>query len=205
MKFLQQPIEKKLSALIGAKVTFERLNISPLSGRLEAENMIVAGDAPDQPLLTIRRIDAQIAVTRALAGEIVVKSLVVEGPEIFLARRSDGSLNIPPRPPKFAADPDDESKPWQFEAQSIRVRDGKIRFQRNTHVAGVDGINCEFKCQDGKIDMAAIELRGKVDVDSWLSALMPALATIKFAGPVAADVQVDIVLPLYAIFPNRTG
>jgi len=41
MKFLQQPIEKKLSALLGAKVTFARLSISPLSGKLEAEGMRV--------------------------------------------------------------------------------------------------------------------------------------------------------------------
>jgi uncharacterized protein involved in outer membrane biogenesis len=192
---LQQRIERKLSALFGANVTFERLKISPLSGRLEAEHMIVAGDTPDRPLLTVRKIDAQIAVAKALVGQIVVKSLVIEGPEIFLIRREDGSLNIPKRPPKFAADADDESTSWQFEAQSILVRDGRIRFQRDSHVAGVDGINCELKCQDGQIDMAAIELSGNVDLQSWLSALPAA----------SANVRMEITLPFNALFPNRKG
>ena len=195
MKFLQQPIEKKLSKLLGAAVTFERLKISPLAGRLEAENMIVAGDTPDRPLLTIRRIDARIAVTKALAGQIAVKSLLIEGPELFLIRREDGSLNIPARPPKLPADPDDESEGWQFDAQSIRVQDGRIRFQQQSRIAAVEGINCELKCQDGKIDMAEIELRGKVDVNDWLSAFPSA----------AANIRVDITIPLDAIFPNRKG
>jgi uncharacterized protein involved in outer membrane biogenesis len=197
MKFLQQSIEKKLSNLLGAKVTFERLKISALSGRLEAENMIVAGDTPDRPLLTIRGIEAQIAVAKALAGQIVVKSLLIEGPEIFLIRREDGSLNIPKRPVKFASDAPqespDESAGWQFEAQSILVRDGRIRFQRDSRIAGMDGINCELKCQDGQIDIAAIELRGNVDIQSWLPTLAPALA----------NVRMEITLPFNAIFPNR--
>jgi uncharacterized protein involved in outer membrane biogenesis len=197
MKFLQQSIEKKLSSLLGANVTFGRLKISALSGRLEAENMTVAGDTPDRPLLTIRGIEAQIAVAKALAGQIVVKSLVIDGPEIFLIRREDGSLNIPKRPVKFASDAGqestDESAGWQFEAQSILVRDGRIRFQRDSKVAGVESINCELKCQDGQIDMAAIELRGTVEMNDWLSALPPAMA----------NVRMGITLPFNAIFPNR--
>jgi uncharacterized protein involved in outer membrane biogenesis len=192
---LQQRIERKLSALFGAKVTFERLKISPLSGRLEAEHMIVAGDTPDRPLLTVRKIDAQIAVAKALTGQIVVKSLLIEGPGIFLIRREDGSLNIPKRPVRFATKVDDESTDWQFEAQSILVRNGRVRFQRDSRIAGVDGINCELKCQDGQIDMAAIELRGNVDLKSWLSALPPALA----------NVRMEITLPFNAIFPDRKG
>jgi uncharacterized protein involved in outer membrane biogenesis len=199
MKFLQQSIEKRLSNLLGAKVTFGRLKISALSGRLEAENMIVAGDTPDQPLLTIRGIEAQIAVAKALAGQIVVKSLVIEGPEIFLIRREDGSLNVPKRPVRFASDAPkestDESAGWQFEAQSILVRDGRIRFQRDSKVAGVEAINCELKCQDGQIDMAAIELRGTVEMNDWLPVLPPGLA----------NVRMEITLPLATIFPNRKG
>ncbi len=160
MKLLQQPLEEKLSNLLGSKVTFGWLKISPLSGRLEAANMIVAGDMPDQPLLTIRRIEAQISVAKALAGQIVVKSLLIEGPELFLIRREDGSLNVPKRPVKFASDmPEestDKSTPRQFEAQSVRVQDGRVRFQRDSQIAVVEAINCEFKCPDGQIDLAAI-------------------------------------------------
>ena len=56
MKFLQQPIERKLSRILGSQVTFDRLKISPLTGRLEAEGMTVAGVEAGKPLLVIRRI-----------------------------------------------------------------------------------------------------------------------------------------------------
>lgn len=205
MKFLQQPIERKLSSLLGAAVTFRGLRISPLAGRLEAEGMTVAGDEADKPLLFVRRIVAEISRTKALTGQLVVKSLVVEGPEIFLVRRSDGSLNIPPRPPKppVVDEPADETGGWQFEAQSIRVEDGRIRFERDSQVAGVDEVSGELKCVNGQIDMAAIELRGTVGVNDWISAHFPAGAALIKSGPVEARIRVDITLPLEAIFPGR--
>jgi uncharacterized protein involved in outer membrane biogenesis len=178
MNFLQQPIEKKLSNLLGAMVTFERMKFSPLAGRLAAEGVIVAGDTPDRPLVTIRGIDAQISVAKALTGQIVIKSLMIEGADIFLVRREDGSLNIPKRPPKSASDPDEESAAWQFEAQSIRIKDGRIRFlHADSRVAKVEGINAELKCKEGKIDLAAIEL--------------------------LVNAEMKITFPLDAIFPQR--
>jgi uncharacterized protein involved in outer membrane biogenesis len=207
MKFIQQRIEKKLTALFGANVSFERMKISPFAGKVEAENMTVAGESPDQPLLTIRRIEGQIAVAKALAGQISVKMLVVEGPEVFLMRRPDGSLSIPPRPVRFAAESESESesRDWEFDAESIRVFDGRIRFQRDSTIAAVEGINCELKCQNDQVNIAAIELRGKTDVNGWLTALLSPSAALKFPGPVNANVRVEITLPLGAIFPSRRG
>jgi uncharacterized protein involved in outer membrane biogenesis len=205
MKFLQQPIERKLSSLLGAAVTFRGLKISPLAGKLEAEGMTVAGDTSDKPLLYVRRIIAEISRAKALAGKLVVKSLVIEGPEIFLVRQSDGSLNIPARAPKPPAneDAEDESEGWQFEAQSIRVEDGRIRFQQDSQIASVDEVSGELKLIDGQIEMAAIALQGTVGVNDWISAHFPAGAAFMQSGPVEARIRVDITLPLDVIFPRR--
>ena len=195
MKFLQQPIEKKLSALLGAKVTFARLSISPLSGKLEAEGMRVEGESADRPLLSVGRIEAKIVVAKALMGQIVVKSLVVERPEVFLMQREDGKLNIPRRPEKISKDGDEEGAKWEFEAESIRIKDGVVRFQRGAQVSVVEEIHAELKCDDrGRIDLAAIELRGKTDLQGWLDFLPP---------EATANVRVEITLPWRAIFPGR--
>jgi len=157
MKFLQQPIEKKLSSLLGAKVTFQRLKISPLAGKLEAEGMIVAGDSPNQPLLTVARIEAQIAVTRALAGQLVIKSLIVEKPEIFLNRQIAERLKKRPRTiPKPPTQSDEDATAWQFEAQSISIESGQIRFQEGGYAAAAAQIRGELSCQNGKTQIKAM-------------------------------------------------
>ncbi|HEY1922848.1 MAG TPA: AsmA family protein, partial [Tepidisphaeraceae bacterium] len=94
MKFVQDTIEKKLSQLLNRQVTFERLSVSLLSGQVEAEGMMVAGDEPNRPLLSVTRISAKIAIAKALAGQISIKSLVIEGPALNLTRMSDGSINL---------------------------------------------------------------------------------------------------------------
>lgn len=163
MKFLQQPIEKKLSNLLGAKVTFDRLKISPLAGRLEAEGMTVAGEQPNRPLATIRRIDARIAVAKALSGQIVVKSLVVEGPEVLLVRGENGSLRIPKISGKKPGDKENESSGWEFAAHSIHVKDGRVCYEEGSRTIRMEGINGEFACRDGEIDLGGeFTVKGKL-------------------------------------------
>jgi uncharacterized protein involved in outer membrane biogenesis len=163
MKFLQQPIEKKLSNLLGAKVTFERLKISPLTGKLEAEAMVIAGERADRPMVKVRRMDAQIAVAKALKGQIVVKSLLVEGPEILLVRGEDGGLRIPKLPagvvPKEA---EEDGSGWEFAAQSIQVIEGSFCFENGSQVMRMSGISGNFKLRDGRVDLGDVELRGIV-------------------------------------------
>ncbi len=98
MSLLRNPIQKKLSALLGAQVTFEKLKLSPIGGVLDIHGMTVAGEDAKHPVLSVDRIRAEVAVVKALAGEIVVKSLTIERPILSIIRRADGSTNLPPRP-----------------------------------------------------------------------------------------------------------
>ena len=74
MAILQPVIERKLSSLLGAPVSFEQLNISLLGGSIETIG-VKAGD-----FLTVARVAAKAAVARALKGEIVVSSVTIEKP-----------------------------------------------------------------------------------------------------------------------------
>jgi len=200
MKFVQDTIENKLSQLLGRRVSFERLNISPLSGQIDAEGMTVAGDEPNRPLLSVARISAKVAIAKALAGQIVIKSLVIEGPTVNLIRRSDGSMNIPRRGKSPAVGGEQEKADgWQLEAQSIRVANGRITFEDLLGKSGIalaEQINGEVtQLREGR---AAVELRGSVDITKCLAALPPAiplplaLRGWKSEAPVDVQVRLDI-------------
>src|SRR5688500_10224175 len=97
MGLLQEPVERKLSALVGAEVTFENLSVSILSASVDARGVTVAGDDPAAPVLTIKRVRAELALAKALRKEFVVKSLTIEGPVLSVVRRADGRTNLPRR------------------------------------------------------------------------------------------------------------
>ena len=59
--------------------------------------MTVAGDDPGRPVLTIRRVRAEISVARALKKEIVIKSLSIEGPVLSIVKRATGGRTCPSR------------------------------------------------------------------------------------------------------------
>ena len=199
MGFLQQTIQHQLSRRLGARVTFERLNVSVLGGSVEAQGMVIATGGDQRPLLTVRRMRAEIAVARALKKELVIRSLAVEAPVLSLVRRVDGTLNLP-RPPGAADAPslstaelptvDEEATvdenadvaraAWAFAAQKVLVVDGAIEY-RDERRPGVrfaaERVLAELACADGGVDVTCIVesagLRGDRPAE---------LGPIKFAG-----------------------
>ncbi|HEX4055979.1 MAG TPA: hypothetical protein VHX86_17075 [Tepidisphaeraceae bacterium] len=156
MKILQETIERKLSRLLGRRVTFQRLNVSPLAGRLDAEGMMVAGEKPDRPLLSVAHISATIAVTKALAGQIVIKSLQIDSPAINLVRRGDGSFDVPHRNAGTTESDEDKAGGWQLEAQSIRIVSARVSFEDRTggsvRTASAEQITGELNQSAGRMD-----------------------------------------------------
>src|SRR5689334_18919656 len=117
----QGVIERKLSALLGAKVTFQKFSVS-LTGTIEAAGMRV-GDDGANPLLTIVLIRATVSLKRALKGEIVVKSITIEKPVISAA------LDKLPRPaPTVAASASEEADDktsWKLDVEKLFIIDGQ--------------------------------------------------------------------------------
>ena len=129
--FLQQLIQRKLSAALGADVTFEKLNVSLLGGTIEAVGVTVStADKSLPPILTIAKVRAEIAVARALKGEIAVRSLAVERPVVRFVRR-DGRTNVPSRPQKGERNETGESEKtdktsWKFAVERVLIVDGEV-------------------------------------------------------------------------------
>jgi len=149
---LQQPIQRKLSALLGAEVTFDKLNFSLLGGSIEAVGVKV-GD-----LLTVDRVVAKVAVARAIKGEIVVTSLTIERPVVTLVRSADGSFNLPkskknesaksPSDKDDAASDADESR-WSFDVEKVLLIDGQIQLSAGeSYRASIEKLLLELKRKD---------------------------------------------------------
>lgn len=146
MALLQQPIQRKLSALLGAEVTFDKLNLSLLGGTIEAAGMTVTtADKTLPPILTIGRIKAHVSVGRAFRGEIVVKSLAIERPVVHFVRRN-GRTNLPVRdgapeaddaaeattpdePPDEPHDEKPDKTSWKFDVEKVLIVDGEATVQ----------------------------------------------------------------------------
>jgi uncharacterized protein involved in outer membrane biogenesis len=208
VKFIRQTIEKKLSSLLGAEVTFGDFKVSPLLGRVEALNLRIAGDEPGRPLLTVRRMDAKVAIAKILSGELEIKSLVVEQPEVFLKRRNDGSFNLPRRPPATAAKPGEKSETqWHLEAQSIRVVGGRFNYEHDAYRATAEQLSGEMKChagviqgslrigalgrQDVPVEFGSAEVTGEIHDESSLTGLAdaPFKAEWRFADGLCLSVD----------------
>jgi hypothetical protein len=186
---LQQPIQRKLSALIGADVTFEKLNLSLLGGSIDAIGVTVAGrDKSLPPVLTIARVRAEVSIKRALKGEIVVKSLAIERPVVNVVRRSDGATNLPerveadiaapPTPPALTASPDEEEDKsrWSFDVEKVLLVDGTahvaIDLTGGTYRASVEKLLAEMKRSgDGYALTVVADSVGRRDVQVDLGQL----------------------------------
>jgi uncharacterized protein involved in outer membrane biogenesis len=121
MNFIRRFIEQKISRATGAEVRLGAFSFSPLSGVVQVRELAVG------TFLTVRRIEARIAVGRALKQEIVVRSLAIEGPVVTITRDAAGKFNLPPLPSRQAA-AGDEKKSWEFEAQKVLVVEGQASF-----------------------------------------------------------------------------
>ena len=124
MDFIRKFIEQRISLATGADVRIGKFSFSPLSGSVEVRDLLVG------TFLAVRKIEAKIAVARALKQEIVVRSLAIEGPVLTIRRGADGKLNLPPRPARNKSpDSKEAKKSWEFEANKVLLVGGKISFE----------------------------------------------------------------------------
>jgi hypothetical protein len=130
MAIVKPAIERKLSALLGAAVSVDKLNVSLLGGSIEALGVTIRGVDCTTPFATIARVRADVAVTRAFKGEIAVKSLTIERPVVTFVDRDHGSASNFPRRPmlEFGAEDDTssgEKTSWKFDVEKVLLVDGE--------------------------------------------------------------------------------
>lgn len=148
MSFIRQLIERKISAATGAAVMFGEFKFSPMSGTVEALSVKVAAERFVPPFLSIDRVEAKVAVARALKGEIAIKSLVIDRPVMIYNIHADGKTNLPAKPhvkeeslvPKEGA----AGGTWEINAEKIELNHGRFEFRdatRDNYKISIEGIN----------------------------------------------------------------
>ena len=172
--------------MLGADVTFEKLNFSLLSGTVEAQGVTVStGRTDPQPLLTVRRLKAEVAIGAAFKKELVVNALTIEKPIIHLFRDADGQLNLPKQTvtdtdrrttdtPADADASEESASSWRFEAKKLLVVDGELHFSdaKTGYRAEVAPILAEVKQADGGFEFTVMADRARrTDQPAELGAL----------------------------------
>jgi hypothetical protein len=144
MDFIRRFIEQKISRATGAEVRFGKFSFSPLSGSLEVRDLAIG------TLLTIKKIEAKLAVARALKQEIVVRSLVIHQPLVSIERNAAGRLNLPTRPVREKkAATTETKKSWEFEAEKVLLLGGQIDFR------DADGYHLSLEDIAGSVEMSS--------------------------------------------------
>jgi hypothetical protein len=159
MRLPKEFVERKLSAALGARVTIDSLNVSLLGGSLDVMGVTVTAHGTIEPLLIVRRIKADVAMSAMLRKELVIKSVVIEGPTLSLVRTADGALNLPKREGKLDAatttakdEPDDDvPSAWKLAAEKVRLLDGSVHYRDGTYHASAERIVAELLQKTGEI------------------------------------------------------
>jgi hypothetical protein len=217
MAILQPAIERKLSSLLGANVSFEKLNVSLLGGSIEATGVRVGAKGESPPLLTIARVKASIGIKRALKGEIVITSLTIERPVLSLVRRGN-EWNFPKRPAGAAKGKtssaegayDDEKTSIQFDVEKLLLVDGAItatltggtvsgrtlsagpiaaNLTRGNNEYAVTLLADRVGCSNPAAELKAVGATGRIIGAKNLSALPDASAAIDFRIGDAAKIH----------------
>jgi hypothetical protein len=185
MSFIRQLIEKKVSSATGASVSFGEFKFSPLSGTIEAIGVKVAAERFVAPWLSIDRVEAKVAVARALKGEISIKSMTIERPVFTYAIHSDGKNNLNARHQQkveaIVAKEGAAGGSWEFEADKIALSRGRIEFRdakRNNYTLSIEGIDAtlvpdghdlvltvtadSLGRRDQAVDLGTLKLLGKL-------------------------------------------
>lgn len=153
MGLVRGQIEKRLSAMLGLNVSFDKFNFSLLGGSVEAQGVTITGPDPSAPpLLTIRRVRAEISLGAALKKEFVIKSLTIEKPVVTMTRGADGRINLPSKPGSATTsetstdEASGDGDSWKLDAQKVLVVDAEVHYhEANGYRASIDGLLAELK------------------------------------------------------------
>jgi len=104
----QEKIENALSKLLGQPVRIERFKLSPFSGSLEITGLRIG------EMLQIRHVSGSLSMSRALAKEIAIKSMTIEGVNL---RLTSADMN------RWKVSPPSGKEHWSVTAESIKLSD----------------------------------------------------------------------------------
>lgn len=132
---LKSQIEQHASAALGRPVTVGRIDFTPWTLELTAEQLAIGaapGAASAEPLLTIARLHANADLRSVLNLAPVLTALEIDQPEVRLTRTATGHYDIDDliarfsQPAAVPAPPD--AAPARFALHNVQLRGGAVHF-----------------------------------------------------------------------------
>ncbi|MEO5656595.1 MAG: translocation/assembly module TamB domain-containing protein [Nitrospiria bacterium] len=121
-------LEQTLGERLGATVTIGRLRLELVPLALVADDVTIRSAAPDPPapLLTVGRITAKPSLISLLTKTQVIRSLVIERPNLQLATDAEGRLNVPFLRGRSPSDP---SRPPPVLVRRIDIVEAELTYR----------------------------------------------------------------------------
>src|SRR6185437_9136772 len=132
-------IQSELQQKLGRKVTLGNLHLRLLTPRVRVDNVTVSEDprfSSGRPFAQTQELDVSIALLPLITGNVQVKSLTLQQPDIELVRNPQGVWNFstigqpPPgttsQPKQPTPKPGSQQNAGGFELNNLQISDGQI-------------------------------------------------------------------------------
>jgi uncharacterized protein involved in outer membrane biogenesis len=132
-------IQSELQQKLGRKVTLGNLHLRLLTPRVRVDNVTVSEDprfSSGRPFAQTQELDVSIALLPLITGDVQVKSLTLQQPDIELVRNPQGVWNFstigqpPPgttsQPKQPTPKPGSQQNAGGFELNNLQISDGQI-------------------------------------------------------------------------------
>jgi AsmA family/AsmA-like C-terminal region len=133
--FLRWFVLPRVAAALGSRMHVTGISLSPFSSlRLSGLRLDPRGA---ETLVAVEDVLVRYDLGAILGGTLTIRELTVEGPSVTVVEKADGTSNLSAfldalsGPPK-ASQPSGPSKPVQFDLSKIVLRNGTLRYTRQT-------------------------------------------------------------------------
>jgi len=168
---VQVLLEKKINTKIPGSLSWQRLNLSILTGTIDLHQFQLKG--PDKKnVADLKRLKVNIEWLKLLKGELVFSSILLESPSVNLETGIDGSLNLMSALVTPGADPEEKDTsfsglPFNIHVNDFYLKDGVLRFQMQGKKtdAAIDGLEIlikDFDLAQKEADFEVIINKGHV-------------------------------------------
>lgn len=157
MKFVQTLIQRLLSNLTGAQATFEQFTVSPFKGLIDIGGLSLRHPDHPDPVVTVGRVRANVALGRLARGELVIPSLTIEQPSVSIVRYADGQTNLPRPPGRTERVRKDRPEGSEERADDTGELPARVRIESGGKVLVIDGqVTYRSECpEDGGYHLSA--------------------------------------------------
>ena len=125
---LKNILEKKLTENLNRPVSIETIQVNPYVFKITVNNFQVGSRDDDEHFIGFERLFVDLESASIFKRALVIKSLILSGPSINLARYKDSTYNFSDLIVSTDNKEEKESKPFLFSLNNIEIKNGSIVF-----------------------------------------------------------------------------